>query len=183
LLVSDLFMPSQIDGTHRRPWQFSMRTLVLSPVYSVLLIGGFYLLGGTWPVARGIGFADITLHFVVIDSATNSPVSGAVVELYNPEGEGSMIQTVKTSPPGTARVVMQDVPFELTGGRFLERDQAVVRFDELCFEISAPGYKPARYWLAHFAGRLHDLNSSSPIPTVVVKLDRPPEPSSKRTRY
>jgi hypothetical protein len=52
-----------------------MKTLVLLPVYSVVPIGGLFLLGDSGQIARGTGVANVTLHFVVIDSATNSPVS------------------------------------------------------------------------------------------------------------
>jgi hypothetical protein len=147
-----------------------MSTLALLPVHSIPLIGGFFLLLDSGSSARGVGFSNITLHFVVIDSATNSPVSRAVVGLYDAD-ERSVTQRAETSPAGRAEI-MRHVAFAFTGGSLLRRYQATVCFDALCFEISARGYKPARYWLAPFTGRIHDLNGSQPIPTTVVSLDR-----------
>jgi hypothetical protein len=163
-------MPAPSVGSHHRPWQFSIRTLVLLPVYSVPLIGGLLLLLDSGSSARGIGFTNITIHFVVLDSTTRSPVSEAVVGLYDAD-QRSVTESAETSPLGKAKI-LRDVAFAFTGGSLLRRSKATVNFDALCFEVSAQGYKPARYWLAQFTGGLHDLNSSKPIPTAVVKLDR-----------
>jgi hypothetical protein len=149
-----------------------MKTLMLLPVVSVVLILGLYsILAESDQVARGIGFKNITLQFVVLDSATSSPIPGAVVGLYDAEGERSIIQRSETLALGTAGLTRQ-FPFYFTGRSRSHRAKALVVFDSLCFEVSAPGYQLAHYWLSQFTGRTHDLELSKPIPVAVVKLGR-----------
>jgi hypothetical protein len=148
-----------------------MKTLMLLPVYSTLLMLGLYvILAVSDQEARGIGFANITLQFVVLDSATSSPIPGAVVGLYDAD-ERTIIQRAETSTRGKAALTRQ-FPFYFSGRTRSHRAKALVPFESLCFEVSAPGYKPAHCWLSQFAGRTHGLELSKPIPIAVVKMDR-----------
>lgn len=164
-------MPTRRARSPRR-WQFTMKTLVLLPVYSLLVMVGFCailaVLGGE---ARGIGFPSITLDFVAVDSATLSPISGAVVTVYEPDHPRAVIQKAATSSIGKA-VVTREFPCYISGGTPFRRAKALVYFDPLCFEVSAPGYKPVRCWLTQFTGRIHDLERSKPRPVAKVTLDR-----------
>jgi hypothetical protein len=72
----------------------------------------------------------------------------------------------------------REFPFYFNGGNRFRKGQSLVTFQNLCFEVSAKGYKPARYWLSQFAGRAHDLELSQPVPAAMVKLD-PIEESSR----
>jgi hypothetical protein len=162
-------MPASNDRQTRRPWQFSMKTLILLPVYSIILMVGIlpFFLGGE---ARGIGSKNIALQFVVLDSATSSPIPGATVGLYDAD-EGLILQSAETSTLGKARLT-REFRFYFHGGTLIRKAQALVIFENLCFEVSAEGYKPARHWLSQFSGRTHDLELSKPVPVVVVKIDR-----------
>jgi hypothetical protein len=152
----------------RRRWQFSMKTLMLLPVYSIVLMVGVTLfLGGQ---ARGIGSKKITLQFVVLDSATSSPIPGATVGLYDAD-EQLILQSTQTSTQGEAQLT-GSFWFYFSGETLFSKAQAVVNFENLCFEVSAQGYKPGRYWLSQFAGRTHDLELSQPVPVAMVKIDR-----------
>lgn len=155
----------------RSRWQFSMRTLVLLPVYSIVLaLGVFVLLGGLGGAARGIGHTSLTLRFVALDSATRSPIRAAVVSLYHADIR-QVAERAETSALGEAGIT-QGFPFVFSEGTPFRADQSLVRFDSLCFEVSAPGYKPARYWLSQFTGRSHDLQRSTSPPVARVTLDR-----------
>jgi hypothetical protein len=159
------------DRKPRGPWQFSMKTLMLLPVYSIVLGLGFYgIFTASDQEALGIGFASITLNFVVLDSATSSLIPGAVVGLYDAD-QRTIIQRAATSTRGKAALTRQ-FPFYFSGKTRSHRAKALVPFEPLCFEVSAPGYKPAHYWLSQFTGRTHDLELSKPIPVAVVKIDR-----------
>jgi hypothetical protein len=164
-------MPTARDRKLLGTWQFSMKTLVLLPLYSTVLMLGLYsILAVSDQEAQGIGFKDITLQFVVLDSATSSPIPGAVVGLYDAD-ERTIIQKAETSTQGKAALTRQ-FPFYFSGRTRSHRAKALVPFEPLCFEVSAPGYKPAHYWLSQFTGRAHDLELSKPIPVAVVEIDR-----------
>jgi hypothetical protein len=112
-----------------------MKTLMLLPVCSVVLtIGVYSILAVSDQVARGIGFKNITLQFVVLDSATSSPIPGAVVGLYDAEGERSIIQRAETSTLGTTKLTRQ-FPFYFTGRSRSHGANALVVCDSLCFEV------------------------------------------------
>jgi hypothetical protein len=157
------------NGPARGRWQFSMRTLVLLPVVSALLMAGVLQYPDT--MALGIGFKSITLQFDVVDSATLSPVPGAVVTLYEAEDpSGSRTERAGTSNSGNAAFT-RDFPFYYSSGR-RQGTKAIVHLDSLCFEVSAPGYRPARFWLAQYTGPAHDLECSDLAPRIQVKLER-----------
>jgi hypothetical protein len=158
------------DQKFLRPWQFSMKTLVLLPVYSVIYASLLLTLSGGWTEARGIGHTSITLYFVVLDSATSSPVPGAVVGLYDANVR-LILEKAETSTLGKGQIT-RDFRFYFSGGNLFQRTRSIVWFGDLCFEVSAPGYKPPGYWLSQFTGQRHDLELSTPSPIAIVKLDR-----------
>jgi hypothetical protein len=153
-----------------RPWQFSMKTLVLLPVYSVTCVAVLLAFSCPRTKSLGIGHTSITLHFVVLDSATSSPIPGAALGLYDADLL-SILEKAETSGLGKSQIT-RDFSFSFIGGDRFQRDRSIVHFENLCVEVSAQGYKPSRFWLSQLIGRTHDLELSAPVPTAVVKMDR-----------
>jgi hypothetical protein len=163
-------MPYAYDGNSRQRWQFSMKTLILLPAYSVLLMGGLFTLAGGLREARGIGHKNITLHFVALDAVSSSPIRAAVVRLYEAEPPWTITDETETSTPGKAEITRL-FSFYFNGGGLLHRGTSLVPFDRWNVEVSAQGYKPSRCWLPQYTGQRYDLELS-PEPMAVVRLER-----------
>src|SRR4051812_33180887 len=86
-----LAMSDPRDRGPRRPWQFSIKTLMLLPVILTFFV---FLL--SMQHTYGVGHTTITLHFVVLDEATSVPIPGSVVALYNPDAL-SILEKAETS--------------------------------------------------------------------------------------
>jgi hypothetical protein len=162
-------MSARRDGPARRPWQFSMRAILLVPVVSALLMAGVLLYPDT--MALGIGWKSIALRFDVLDSATLAPVSGALVTFYDAEDPGGLrTERTETSRSGNAAFT-RDFRFYSSRSR-RQGTRAIVHLESWCVEVSAPGYRTTRFWLAQFTGSAHDLERSALAPPIQVKLER-----------
>ncbi len=167
----DFPMPTKFSAGPRRRRQFSMRSLLLLSLCSTALIAGLLGLSG-WPhTAGGIGQADITLHFVVVDTVASAPIPGAVVRLYEADPPWTVTDRARASALGQAEITRRFALYFRTGS-FLERGESIVHFDNWNVEVSAEGYKATRCWLPCYTGRVYDLDRSPPELTVVVKLKR-----------
>jgi hypothetical protein len=153
-----------------------MKTLILLPVYSIILMGGWIVLSGGLTEARGIGHTNVTLHFVVLDAVTSSPIPAAVVSLYEADRPWTITEQTETSTLGKAEITRQ-FAFYFNGGSLLHRGTSLVNFGDRNVEVSAHGYKPSRCWLPKYTGRRYDLELSPPEPFAVVRLERLNAPS------
>jgi len=148
-----------------------MKTLMLLPVYSVLLLGALFALSGGLIVAKGCGSTNISLHFVVLDAVSSAPIPAAVVRLYEAEPPWSITDQTETSTSGKAEITRQ-FEFDFSSGWLLARGTSLVYFQPWNVEVTAPGYKPSRCWLPEYTGQPYDLELSPPEPTAVVRLER-----------
>lgn len=165
-------MPDPRAGTPRRLGPLSMMTLALLAFHAASLIFLLFVVfrGGPRGGIRGIGHADLTLRFVVLDSATSRPIPGAAVGLYEAD-HFAIIERAETSTSGVAELT-RNIPFYLSSDPPPRKTRAIVHLEGFCFEVSAPGYRPARHWLSQFTGQMHDLELAKPVPAATVRLDR-----------
>lgn len=164
-------MPAPHDETVTGAWRFSMKSLLLLPIISLVFIYIVCSILDEGSSARGVGHANFTLRFIILDSATNTPVAGTSVSLYDPDNQLDPPRRAESSDSGEIELTW-NTNFYLVGGSRLRNGKALVPLSKWCFAVSAQGYQPARYWLSEFTGRMHDLERSPGPAPIVVRLNR-----------
>jgi hypothetical protein len=145
-----------------------MRTLLLLPLAAAAIF--FLVLNCPVPVALLDGYQDIEFQFVVVDVATNQPISDALIQLLDTEGTGMLEQDLITDKDGRARLIERCKMGAIVRGF---RTKGSVCFPDRVLIVSREGYEPTMpRLLITWTGWSRDMDDQSPV-SIRIGLRRP----------
>ncbi len=151
--------------------RFRLRTLMVFPVAVALIISLWAALSPAVPLN---GEREVTLDFLVIDSANGKPIADALVRVSDPFDEEKKAES-RTRRDGETRLTHR---FDVNGEQRVFRTSGIVSFEDCWFEVSARGFISLVVPLADLTGKQRGLNVLPPPPIkVALRRGKTPNPT------